>query len=81
MRIHNKTLGGGVGATSSTWRAPALMTLAILATVLGATGCDSSNGTVSPTEADSRSDDSDSNGPDSHGEHRGMDEMHGDDPR
>ena len=39
MKIKNTVINGIIAVTQSTWIRPALLTLAILVTVLGASGC------------------------------------------
>ena len=78
MNITTEVLGIVIAVTPSKWIRPLLMTLAILTSVLGATGCDDANNSRS---SDSSSDDSGTHGPGSSGDHRGMDHMDGNESR
>ena len=44
MKIKNTVIRAIITVTQSEWMRPALMTLAILVTVIGVTGCDSGHG-------------------------------------
>ena len=57
MKTNHTFIGGSIAVTPSKWIRPVLMTLALLAAVFVATGCDGSR-------------DSDHHGPGHHGDHR-----------
>ena len=42
MKMKNKVISGIIAVTQSKWIRPALMTLALVVTLLGVTGCDDS---------------------------------------
>ena len=83
MNITTEVLGVVIALTPSKWTRPLLVTLAILTSVLSATGCDdaSDSGVNDSRSSDSRSDDSGTHGPGSGGDHRGTGHMDGNDSR